>query len=86
MELKILVFQLSPPLFLAGFFLFARFVMQRLPIERKHGWRLFCIGGVTAIGGLAIAVYLRQIEIGAAVVMAGAIFAAIGIGKLLLSH
>lgn len=84
MELKILLFTLAPPVFLTGFWMFTRFVSRHLPVERLFGWRLFSAGGFTAIAGLAVAVYVAQMETGAAMVMVGAVLAAIGLGKFFL--
>ena len=84
MELKNFLFTLAPPVFLAGFWMFTRFVSRHLPAERLFGWRLFSVGGFATIAGLAVAVYAAQIEAGAAIFMMGAILSAVGLGKFFM--
>jgi hypothetical protein len=85
MELTTLVLNFAPPVFLVGFWLFTRFVARGLPIERVSAWRLFSVGGFVAILGLAMAVYIEKIEVGAALVILGAVLGVIGLGRFVVN-
>jgi hypothetical protein len=84
MDLKTLVLAVAPPVGLVGFWVFVRFVSERLPAERLIGWKLFSAGGFIAIAGFALAVYFSMVEAGAAIVMLGAVLGAAALGRFFL--
>jgi hypothetical protein len=85
-ETKFFFLNSAPLVFLVGFLFFSRFVSRRLPVERLFGWHLFCVGVFVAIAGLSIAVYFMKVEVGATVVVVGALVSAIGLGKFFVSR
>jgi len=53
------ILQIFVPLFAILFTLLAKFVLGKIPLEKKFAWKIVCAGGYVVITGAALVIYLE---------------------------